>query len=89
MSSAFRRAAASSPSPSAHATKNARNSARRTPQRVQIAAGHADTEVLAVGDQGAQPVEVGQAVTVLARPGGRIHESNREFRVGVEIHSRS
>ena len=61
----------------------------QAPQRVQVAAGHAGIEVLAVGDQGAQPVEVGQAVTVLARPAGRIHESNREFRVGVEIHSRS
>src|SRR5882724_6141886 len=34
-------------------------------QRVKVAAGHAGVEVLTVGDQRAQPVQVGEPVTVL------------------------
>src|SRR5205823_6700810 len=58
-------------------------------QRVQVVAGDADVQVLAVGDQSAQPVQVGEPVTVLAPGTGRVHEPYREFSVGVEIHSRS
>src|SRR6476660_1243926 len=61
----------------------------QAPQRVEVVAGHAGTQVLAVGDQGTQPVQVGEPVTVLAPGTGRVHEPYREFSVGVEIHSRS
>src|SRR6266568_3774068 len=58
-------------------------------QRVEVVAGDAAVQVLAVGDQGAQPVQVGEPVTVLTPGAGRVHEPNREFSVGVEVHSRS
>src|SRR5271165_348550 len=61
----------------------------KSPQRVEVVAGHAGIEVLAVGDQGAQPVQVGEPVTVLAPGTGCVHEPYRELSVGVEIHSRS
>src|SRR5271165_4698701 len=61
----------------------------KSPQRIKVVAGHAGVEVLAVGDQDAQPVQVGEPVTVLAPGAGRVHEPYREFSVGVEIHSRS
>src|SRR6185437_7906541 len=51
----------------------------QAPQRVEVVAGHAAAEVLAVGDQGAQPVQVGEPVTVLAPGTGRVHEPYREF----------
>src|SRR2546427_482203 len=58
-------------------------------KRGEVVAGDAGVQVLAVGDQDAQPVEVGEPVTVLAPGTGRVHEPYREFSVGVEIHSRS
>jgi len=60
----------------------------KIPQRIQVVAGHAGVEVLAVGDQGAQPVQVGEPVTVLAPRPGRVREPYRQFGVGVEVHSR-
>src|SRR5689334_12985830 len=57
-------------------------------QRVEVIAGDAGVQVLAVSDQGTQPVEVGEPVTVLAPGTGRIREPYRELSVGVEIHSR-
>src|SRR5689334_17458130 len=44
----------------------------KAPQRVEVVAGHAGTEVLTVGDQRAQPVQVGEPVTVLASGTGRV-----------------
>src|SRR6516162_10094020 len=56
-------------------------------QRVQVVAGHPGVEVLPIGDQGAQPVQVGQPVAaVFAAATGRVHEPYREFSVGVEVH---
>jgi len=46
-------------------------------------------QVLPVGDQVAQPFQVGEPVAVLALSVRRVHEPYREFSVGVEIHSRS
>src|SRR6516225_2272729 len=53
----------------------------QAPQRVEVVAGHAGVQVLAVGDQGAQAVQVGQPVTVLAPGTSRVHEPYREFGV--------
>src|SRR5690242_17233959 len=44
----------------------------KTLQRVQVVAGHAGAEVLTIGDQRAQPVQVGEPVTVLAPGTGRV-----------------
>ena len=55
-------------------------------QRVEVVAGHPGVEVLPVRDQGAQPVQAGQPVAVVASAAGRVHEPYREFSVGVEIH---
>ena len=70
MSSAFSRAAASSPSPAAHADEEGAELAPQVAQRFQVVAGHSGAEVLPVGDQGAQPVQVGQPVAVLAPAAG-------------------
>src|SRR3954447_18518280 len=61
----------------------------KSPQRVEVVAGHAGVEVLAVSDQRAQPVQVGEPVTVLAPGTGRVPQPYREFSVGVEVHSRT
>src|ERR1700742_479124 len=61
----------------------------QVPQRIQVVAGHAGVEVLPVGDQGPQPVQVREPVAVFAPATGRVHQPNREFGVGVEVQSRS